>query len=504
MTHPGLPVVWCLGVLFSAAMIACWALVSSQPMNRQGSHLNLLNIPVFGRRFAGASGSPWLLFLLKLLVTGLFILVIVSGMYGTPIPARNLATVLTWNIWWAGLIVSVLFLGSAWCAVCPWDALATWLVKRRLWRRANPNGSMNIRVPRFLRNVWPALLLFIGLSWLELGLGVTTNPYTTALLALLMVVLATASLALFQRKAFCRYFCPVGRTIGFYAQLAPVELRPVNSDICASCTSLDCYYGNDLVEPCPTHLVMGSLQQNTYCTSCGNCIQSCPHGNVVWRLRPLSREAIQDARPHLDEAWFMLALLALALFHGVTMLPFWEAWVRSLAQFLGDSGQLLWSFSLAMVAMLILPVGIYAFSVSLVQRLQHGRTCFKTLFPGFAFVTLPLAFAYHLAHNLNHLLREGRGLGELLGNPLGTGLQPWSMAAKQARMMSPLISQDSIHAAQALLIVAGFWIAVQVIRHRGSKLVPEGGWRLSPMICFALLVTGFQLWLLAQPMLMRF
>ncbi len=78
-------------------------------------------------------------------------------------------------------------------------------------------------MPKQLRNVWPALLLFIGLTWLELGAGVTTSPYATALLALLMLVLATVSLSLFERKAFCRYFCPVGRTVGFYSQLAPVE-----------------------------------------------------------------------------------------------------------------------------------------------------------------------------------------------------------------------------------------------------------------------------------------
>jgi polyferredoxin len=103
------------------------------------------------------TSSPWPLLALKLVTVILFLLIIVAGLYGTPIPERNIATAVTWNLWWAGLIVAIFFLGSAWCGVCPWDTLATWLVRRRLWRRAHPNNSLNLRVPKAVRNVWPAL-----------------------------------------------------------------------------------------------------------------------------------------------------------------------------------------------------------------------------------------------------------------------------------------------------------------------------------------------------------
>jgi len=501
--HPGIPFGWVLTAGICALLLAAWALIAPRRyveyVPKQASQQG------FGHRLTTLLvTSGWPMLVLKLLLATLFLLIIIAGLYGTPIPALNFATVVTWNLWWTGLILSVFFLGSAWCAVCPWDTLATWMTRLNFVGRPNPNSGLNLRLPKSLRNVWPALLLLMGFTWLELGVGITTSPYATALLAILMFMLAIIFLVLFERKAFCRNFCPVGRTIGFYAQLAPVELRPINSDICASCTSLDCYHGNDQVESCPTHLVMGSLQQNTYCTSCSNCTRSCPYDNVAWRVRPVSREAVQDARPHWDEAWFMLVLLSLALFHGVTMVPFWEEWVRPLARILGDSGQLLWSFSLAMVVATGLPIGVYTLAVILVQRLNAGRIRFMTLFAGFAFVSLPLAFAYHLAHNLNHLLQESRGLAALFANPLGIDVQPLSMAAKHERMMSPLISQDILQAIQTVLIIFGFWIAMRVIRQRGGKLVPDSGWRLFPMVLFALLITGSQLWLLAQPMQMRF
>jgi len=448
--------------------------------------------------------SRWPLLILKVLLVMLFMLVIIAGLYGTPLPARNIATVLTWNLWWSGLILSVFFLGSAWCAVCPWDTLATWLTRFNFLGRPNPVSSLNLRVPKYLRNIWPALLLFTGFTWLELGVGITTSPYATALLAMLMLVLATISLALFERKAFCRYFCPVGRTVGIYAQLAPVELRHVDAEICNRCSTLDCYHGNERVEPCPTGLVMKNLRENTYCTSCGNCIRSCPEQNIAWRLRPVSREALQDARSRPDEAWFMLGLLALTGLHGLTMMPFWERWIRVFARLIGDSGQLLWSFTAGLLASMVLVVLAYSLMVALTRFYNGHGASFKRLFFGMSFIALPLAFAYHLAHNLNHLLREGGGLGTLLSNPLGIGVQPLAAVEKQTRAMSAIVPQEAIFSLQVVFIVFGFWIAMEVLRHRGEALIPGSGWRIFPMCLFALMMTASHLWLLTQPMMMRF
>ena len=507
MTHPGLPWAWGVTVWIFMTLVTVRALLRRSVAPAAAPRYPLTRVPVLGPLIRRATRSPWPLVVLRVLVVALFLLVIVSGLAGTPIPERNLATALTWNLWWAGLIISVFFLGSAWCAVCPWDTLAGWLVKRRLWRRAPPERSLGLRVPRRLRNVIPALILFIGLTWLELGVGVTTSPYATASLALLMVVLATASLAIFERKAFCRYFCPVGRTVGFYAQLAPVELRPVDASVCARCTTLDCYHGTERIEPCPTHLVMGRITQNTYCTSCGNCAQACPWENVAWRLRPPSTEAIQEARPHWDEAWFMLGLLALTLFHGITMMPFWESWTGSVARWLGDSGQLLWTFTTGLLLSLAIPIAVYGAAVWLTHRLARPALPPGRLFARLAFLAVPLAFAYHLAHNLNHLVRESAGVGALFANPLGIGAQPLSMAEKHARHFHLLIPEWLLFALQAGLMMAGFYIAVQVITHRGRGLAADGGdlppRRLAPMLAFALLVNGTGLWLLMQPMVMR-
>lgn len=506
MLHPGMPTEWALFIGLCMLVLTAWALNTAPPGNIHSSALTLQKLPVIGSFFRWLLTTTWPLLVLKLILVGLFVLVIIAGLWGTPLAERNIATTLTWNLWWAGIVVAILFTGSTWCAVCPWDTLASWLVNHKLWRRSNSSTRLQLRVPRLLRSLWPATLLFIGLTWLELGLGIVSSPYATALLALLMVVLATVALALYEGKAFCRYICPVGRTVGVYSQLAPIALRSIDKETCKNCKTLDCFNGTELIAPCPTGLIMGRLQENTYCTSCGNCTQSCSKQNIGWQLRSPSTEAIQDARPHIDEAYFMLVLLALTSFHGLTMLPDWELLMTRLAQQINDSGQLLSSFSIGLTACLLIPIALYALVIRLTLTLLNMEKTthnLKKLFSGFAFSCLPLAFAYHLAHNLNHLLREGSNWSQLFANPLGIDTLPLSMLEKHQRHMDMLVSPQILYTLQALLLAGGFLLAVQVIRHRGYRLFAASGKQLLPLLVFAGSVTTLNIWLIGQPMIMR-
>ena len=510
LTHPGLSFAWGMAVWAVMFVVGFWGLFAPLGVKSGGNSWDLrfrvASIPMFGNTLRNLWIKPWVMLPAKIITAGLFLLVIWAGLAGTPIPGRNLATVLTWNLWWSGVIISVLFVGSAWCAICPWDTLANLLVRVRLWRRSAPGSTSGFRVPKALRNVLPALCMFVGLTWLELGVGITTSPYATALLALAILVLAIFLLALFERKALCQFACPIGRTIGFYAQLAPVELRAQNTDICAECATLECYYGSETVDPCPTHLVMGKLKQNTFCTSCGNCARSCPHDNIVWQIRPPGHEALEGARPHWDEAWFMLILLALTGFHGLTMMQFWEDWIRRFGQIIGDSGQLLTSFSIGMLVAIVIPVVLYMCAVVLIRWFTVSKLSFRMIFTRLSFVALPLAFAYHLAHNLSHLLREGAGSGDVFANPLGIGMLPLSANERHLQMLDLAISPLALAVIQTFLLVLGFVVSVLVIRRRGAQLLPDGSRSLLPLVPvfgFATLMTVFHLWLLMQPMNMR-
>jgi len=510
MVHPGLSVNWVFGILVVMVVIVMRSMLTGNSISTVTTgKLNLSRLPLVGSFFSALVVKPWILLSLRIVAALVFLLVIYAGLFGTPVPERNIATVLTWTVWWSAVVISVFFVGSAWCAICPWDAIATWLVRRKLWRRGDASSSLNIRVPKYLRTIWPALFLFIGLTWLELGAGVTTSPYATALLALLMVVLATVSLALYERKAFCRYFCPIGRTLGAYGAMAPIALRPIDKQICVECKTLECYHGTKDVEPCPTHLLMGTLTQNTYCTSCGACSMSCPKQNVGWRLRGIGEEITHASRPHTDEAWFILGLVSLTIFHGFTMMPYWEDWMRQLAYQIGDSGQILTSFTIGMTVAMLVPILLYLLVVRLVHLLGHSPHHFQRVFNALAFSLLPLAFTYHIAHNLSHLVRESQGFWAVLFNPLGIGTVPLSVGEIHMRHMSPLLNNEIVFALQATLALFGFWLALRIARQRLTNVVAAGNSKAVMVISFTpilILITGFSLvnlWLLMQPMIMR-
>jgi hypothetical protein len=133
---------------------------------------------------------------------------------------------------------------------------------------------------------------------------------------------------------------------------------------------------------------------------------------------------------------------------------------------------------------------------------------YKALYAAFSFAALPLAFAYHLAHNLDHLSRESIDVFSLLLNPLGGGVLPRTMAERHEQMMAPLFPDEVMFTLQAVLMVLGFWLALQIVRHRGRERFGKGaalrGWRLLPMLTFIASITALNLWLMAQDMEMRF
>ncbi|MHC4094059.1 MAG: YHS domain-containing protein, partial [Planctomycetota bacterium] len=254
-----------------------------------------------------------------------FALILLAGLFGDQNPALNVAPLLTWTIWWCGLVVLILFAGKAWCYFCPWDAIAAWMEKLRLWKKTEAGLGLGLPWPRAIRNIWVATVLFVGLTWIELGFGVTMRPRATAYLGLGMLVLAVVSAFLFERKSFCRYGCLVGRVSGLYAMFSGIEVRNRESDVCRACRGKECVAGSDRAYGCPTFENPSKMTVNTYCIQCTECLQACPHDNLAVNLRPWGSDLAVEGRPASDEAYLALLMLAITGFHGLTMTPAWPA-----------------------------------------------------------------------------------------------------------------------------------------------------------------------------------
>ena len=429
----------------------------------------------------------------------LFLLVLASGFFGNP--RINIAPVLTWTWWWALLIFLVLFMGKAFCMICPWEGISSILSSSSLRSRIKTLGFER-EWPRKFKNIYPATLLFILLTWLELGLDITRSAFMTAFVGLAFVSLAVMTALLFERRTFCRYLCLVGRIQGIYALFSPVELRPNSSDVCRTCVGKECYQGSDTTVGCPTSLFPGALKENTYCTLCTECIRSCPEDNLSINLRPPGTDLLNKSRFRMDEAMLAVVLLALTSFHGLTMTP---AWIKVTGVLRADLGVGLKPvFTLLMGLMILAPILLFWGSAWASRRISAGSDItVEQTFKMFAYSIIPIALFYHLAHNSMHFFMEAQHIIPLLSDPFGWG---WNLFGTADRHYLPLMTLQWVWWIQIAMIVIGHFFGVLVADRMALRLYKDRETRirgLFPLILTMILYSGFSVWLIAQPMEMR-
>ena len=64
--------------------------------------------------------SRWLQWSLVALTLPVFLLAILTGLFGTPAGSRNFGIVFVWIVWWALVILLMVpFAGRLWCTMCP-------------------------------------------------------------------------------------------------------------------------------------------------------------------------------------------------------------------------------------------------------------------------------------------------------------------------------------------------------------------------------------------------
>jgi polyferredoxin len=428
----------------------------------------------------------------------LFLLVLATGFFGSQ--RVNIGPVLTWTWWWALLIFFVLALGKAFCTICPWEGISSLVSSLSFSSRIKVLGFER-EWPRKLKNIYPAMILFIVLTWLELGMNITRSPILTAAMGLGFVSLAVMTVIVFERRTFCRYLCLVGRVQGIYALYSPVEIRPNSNEVCRSCKGRECYQGSETAVGCPTSLFPGALVENTYCTMCTECIRSCPEDNLNLNLRPPGTDLFRKTRFKMDEAVLALVLLALTSFHGLTMTPVWMQMTGRLRADLG----LGWTpvFTMLMALMILAPVALFLGAAWTSRWLTGNGTTVTQTFKVFAYSVIPIALFYHLAHNSMHFFMEAQHIVPLLSDPFGLG---WNLFGTADRRYLPLLPLRSIWWIQITLIVIGHVFGVLVADRMTFRLFSDRRTAvrsLVPLIATMIIYSGFSVWLIAQPMEMR-
>ena len=394
-------------------------------------------------------------FLLQLpLVLG-FILVIVTGFLGNQNPGSNFATVATWTIWWAGIIFLILFLGASWCLICPWSAISDWIERVSFWKRKE-GMSLNYKWPHVLKSRHTMTAFFVVVTWLELGIFITYSPRITAFFAFLMILLILITALLFRKKSFCRYVCFVGGIVGVYANLAPLEVRSKDKAVCKACKTKDCVSGNDKGYPCPIYVYPGGMDKNTDCILCTECFKTCPPENMSLNLRPFFTDLTRGYKGRFDEALLILTILGLTIYHGFTMLPVWFSW--ALETMKSNYYLYIGVFTLLLIAFVVVPIGLH-YVVSYLTRALSGNKeiPLRKVFVQYAYAFIPVAFFYHLSHNISHLNMEGLKIIPVLSDPFGWG---WNIFGTSGVKVSMMMSMVTIKDVQFFIILIGLIVGI--------------------------------------------
>ena len=446
---------------------------------------NLLRVPFLRALLV----NRWPQLIVRALALGGFIFAILAGLLGTPVGSRNFAIIMVWIAWWAALILVVVpLLGRGWCAICPIPMPGEWIQNGAVLgpvQKVKPRG-LNLRFPKALRNIWLQNIAFTLMALFSVI--ILTKPSLTAWILLALLLLAVATSVIYERRAFCRHICPVGGFIGLYSQLAPVELRVLDTKICAGHMEKTCYTGSDEGYGCPWNVFPGGLAVNTNCGLCMECLRTCEYDNIALNIRSIGTDLTHSRGRKLDQAYKAFIMLGSALVYSAVMLGPW-GFLKDAAYSVGSTAWLGYAVGFLVLVYGLLP-GAYYLATHTAQILSPTNQKPRQLFVRYSNALIPLGLTAWIAFSLGFVLTNISYIVPVISDPLGWG---WNLFGTTGFEWTPYITQV-IPTLQVAVVLGGLFWTGSTSRKVALELdAPRQVW---PIIVFSTLFTLGFLWLL--------
>lgn len=422
----------------------------------------------------------------------IFVLVILTGLFGTAVGSRNFSIIFVWIVWWAFLMLMLVpFLGRAWCAMCPIPALGEWLQRGSIInRKPGDLHTLDWRWSRWLKNMWLQNFGFLGIALFSAV--ILTRPTITAWVLLSFMLVSVVLSALYKNRVFCRYVCPVGGFIGLYSMLAPVEVRVRDSNVCLEHRTKDCITGNQYGYGCPWGVYPGNLTRNVYCGTCMECLKTCPQSNIVLNLRVPGSDLLVGKERRLDEAYKAFIMLGCALSYSVVLLGRW-GWLKNWANLHTLPHWGLYALGFLCFNLLILP-GLFWLTVALTRKLVHHPLPVRRLFVDYAYALVPMGLAGWMAFSLGFVFVNGSYVFAVLSDPFGWG---WNLFGTADTPWTPMLS-NSVPYLQLGILMGGLLFAVHTtykIALQNLNNHQRAFQAMQPVTGFLVVVTLGFLWL---------
>ena len=366
---------------------------------------------------------------------------------------NNLGTALTWVLWWPLIPIIFLFVGRFWCAICPFATIND-LVQKFV--------GNNRPVPRFLKKygIWIIDAFFIFITWSDHVWGVVENPLGSGIMLLTLTTGVIASGSFFERRTFCRHVCFLGGLSGNYAQAGMLSLR-ATPEVCATCKTSSCYKGSEKAPGCPMFEFPKTMTSSANCVMCADCIKSCPNDSIQLTVRPPTKELWFVHKPKVEAAFLSAVIMGIVFVQNVTMLEVWTSILSWLEKGIGTTNYYI-TFTVTFAAAIILPVSLLALASFFAAKLN--KASFVDNFTRFGYAIIALDMAAHIAHNLFHLLAEGKSI-------LYTGLELFGIQSQGAS--TALVSMGVIQFLQFGLLGLGFIGSLYIV-YRIAKSNHQG------------------------------
>ncbi|MDX1776121.1 MAG: sigma 54-interacting transcriptional regulator, partial [Desulfobulbales bacterium] len=391
--------------------------------------------------------SPFYPIAPQIVVAGMFVLVVILGIWGNPSPDSNISLLLVWANWEPLLILSCLLLARIWCSFCPIGFFSNLVRKVKLKRTKIPAQYLNYGF--FISAVGLAIIF-----WAQAALHMFERPTETAWLLLAMLGSAVLFALLFEGRIWCRYVCPLGQMVATFARASIVEVRS-NYNYCShECTDYVCYTGRGDTPGCSMGKGPFAMDTNQDCVLCGNCMKACENQAVRFNLRPPGWELWNTRTADLAMILFVPLLWGTQIFRGLdlTTLP------QKLNYYIGSME---FTYAILMVCSALVAYHIAIAGVAFMGMVDTdaGKGFGSTFF----LVMLPLVYANEIAIRLVPLLNHAADFFVILGNQVGYSFPHIAFR----------LDMQSIHILQVLLIVIGFFLSVSVASKLIALLPPE-------------------------------
>jgi hypothetical protein len=386
---------------------------------------------------------------LKVLVLALFAVTVAAGFIGNQDPYRNIAPTMVWIIFWVGLAYVSAFAGEIWALVNPWRTIFE-AVARFAGRRV---PSPRLHYPEAL-GVWPACLLLLVFSWIELVYPSPAEPRHIAWFATAYTLLTWVGMGLFGDETWLQRGEVFTLVFGTFARFAPTEISR-RERVCA--------------------------------------------------LRPFGAGLLIGGPASASMTAFVLLLLSTVLYDGLLGTPEWAA-AESVAVALlgGGEGASIAVRTIGLVGFWLFFLGAFIGVAALMSRLAGGVPSAREMAQHLALTLVPIVIGYHLAHYLLLLLVQGQYVVPLISDPFGFGWNLFGTAGY--RVDIAIVGARFAWYTAVTAILLGHIAAVTLAHLKVTRVLPERGAALRaevPLTALMVAYTCLSLSIIAEPIVER-